>query len=90
MLDTLIKGMLINVISNTENIKIFINVRIKQMQEDTKNYKFTIKVALNNAKKRISLLDNSDKKCIMEEYKEWLNDGLNQHTVLLLREDPII
>ena len=25
-----------------------------------------------------------------EEYKEWINDGLNKHTVLLLRDDPII
>ena len=41
-------------------------------------------------KKRIKLLDNSDKKCVLEEYKEWINDGLNNHTVLLLRDDPII
>jgi len=50
----------------------------------------TIKVALDNAKKRIKLLDNSDKKCVLEEYREWINDGLNKHIVLLLREDPII
>ena len=50
----------------------------------------SIRVALDNAKKRINLLDNSDKKCVMEEYKEWINDGLNKHVVLLLREDPII
>ena len=60
------------------------------MQEDSKDYEFCIRVALNNAKKRINLLDNSDKKCILEEYKEWINDGLNKHSVLLLREDPII
>ena len=60
------------------------------MQENSKNYKFCIKVALDNAKKRINLLDNSNKKCVLEEYKEWINDGLNSHTVLLLREDPII
>ena len=41
-------------------------------------------------KKRIKLLDSSDKKCVLEEYKEWINDGLKKHTVLLLREDPII
>ena len=41
-------------------------------------------------KKRIELLDNSHKKCVIEEYKEWINDGLNKHTVLLLRDDPII
>ena len=60
------------------------------MQENSKDYEFCIKVALNNAKKRINLLDNSDKKCVLEEYKEWLNDGSNKHSVLLLREDPII
>ena len=60
------------------------------MQENSKDYEFCIKVALNNAKKRINLLDNLDKKCVLEEYKEWINDGLNKHSVLLLREDPII
>ena len=60
------------------------------MQENTKNYEFCIKAALDNAKKRINLLDNSDKKCVIDEYKEWINDGLSKHTVLLLREDPII
>ena len=49
-----------------------------------------IKVALDNARNRINLLDNSDKKCVVEEYKEWINDGLIKHSVLLLREDPII
>ena len=60
------------------------------MQENSKDFEICIKVALNNAKKRINLLDNSDKKCVLEEYKEWINEGLNKHTVLLLREDPII
>ena len=60
------------------------------MQENHKDYQFCINVALENAKKRIKLLDNSEKKCVLEEYKEWINDGLNKHTVLLLREDPII
>ncbi len=60
------------------------------MQENTRDYEFCIKVALDNAKKRINLLDNSEKKCLLEEYKEWINDGLNMNTVLLLREDPII
>ena len=60
------------------------------MQENFKNYEICINVALDNAKKRINLLDNSDKKCVLEEYKEWINDGLNMQTVLLLREDPII
>ncbi len=60
------------------------------MQENLKDYQFCVKVALDNAKKRINLLDNFDKKSVLEEYKEWINDGLNNHTVLLLREDPII
>ena len=60
------------------------------MQENSKDYEYCIKVALDNAKKRIKLLNNSDKKCVLEEYREWINDGLSKHTVLLLREDPII
>ena len=61
------------------------------MQENFKDYKFCIKLALDHAKKRINLLESSsDKKCVIEEYKEWINDGLNKHTVLLLRDDPII
>ena len=60
------------------------------MQEKSKDYKLCIMLALDNAKKRINLLDYSDKKCVMEEYKEWINDGINKHTVLLLRDDPII
>ena len=60
------------------------------MQENTNDYKFSIELALDNAKKRINLLDNSNKKCVLEEYKEWIKDGLNKHTVLLLRDDPII
>ena len=60
------------------------------MQENSKDYKFSIKLALDNAKKRINLLDNSDKKCVLEEYKEWIKDGFKKHKVLLLRDDPII
>ena len=60
------------------------------MQEQSKDYEFCIKVALDNAQKRIDLLDNSDKQSVLEEYKEWIRDGLSKHSVLLLREDPII
>ena len=60
------------------------------MQENSNDYKFCIKLALDNAKKRINLLEDSNKMCVMEEYREWLTDGLNKHTVLLLRDDPII
>ena len=60
------------------------------MQEKSKDFEYCIKLALDNAKERISILNNSDKKCVIEEYKEWIKDGLSAHTVLLLREDPII
>ncbi len=60
------------------------------MQENSQDYAFCIKLALDNAKKRIDLLSNLDKKCVLEEYKEWIKDGSNNHTILLLREDPII
>ena len=60
------------------------------MLENSNDYKFCIKLALDHAKKRIDLLDSSNKKCVIEEYKEWINDGLNKHTVSLLRDDPII
>ena len=60
------------------------------MQQNSKDYEICIKEALDNAKKRIRLLDDFNKKCVLEEYKEWMNDGLRNHTVLLLREDPII
>jgi len=58
--------------------------------ESSKDYKFCINVALDHAKKRINIVKSSDKKCLLEEYKEWIKDGLNMHTVLLVREDPII
>ena len=51
------------------------------MQENFKEYEFCIEIALNNAKKRINLLDISDKKCVLDEYKEWINDGINKHSV---------
>ena len=60
------------------------------MLENSNDYKFCIKLALDNAKKRINLLNNSDKKSVIEEYKEWIKDGLNKHAVLLLRDAPII
>ena len=60
------------------------------MPEYSNNYEFCINVALENAKKRINLLDKNDKKSILDEYREWIRDGLSEHTVLLLRDDPII
>lgn len=60
------------------------------MKENSNDYKICINLALSNAKERIKILDRSDGKCVIEEYKEWLNDGLSYHSILLLREDPII
>ena len=60
------------------------------MQEKPKDYELSIKLALENARKRINILDFADKKSVLDEYKEWLNDGLNKNSVLLLRDDPII
>ena len=60
------------------------------MQENSKDYKVCIELALENAEKRIKALNRGDKKCVQEEYKEWIKDGLDKHTVLLLRDDPII
>ena len=60
------------------------------MNNKSKDYKYCIKEALNNAKKRINVLDDVNRDSILEEYKEWLNDGLDYQSVLLLREDPII
>ena len=60
------------------------------MQENSRDYELCIKLTIDNARKRINLLNSSDKKCVLEEYKEWIEDGLSKHTVLLLREDPII
>ena len=55
-----------------------------------KDYKLCINLTIDNAKKRIKLLEKSDQKCILEEYKEWLKDGFDYQSILLLREDPII
>ena len=60
------------------------------MHEKSNGHQICINIALDNAKKRIDLLDNADKKSVLEEYKEWINDDLKNYTVLLLREDPII
>ena len=57
---------------------------------DTKDYKFCIQIAIANAKERINLLDKTDQKCILEEYKEWIKDDFDYQSILLLREDPII
>jgi|TARA_B100000282_G_scaffold222713_1_gene165782 hypothetical protein len=60
------------------------------MQENSNDYQICINEALDNAKKRINLLDKADKNSVLKEYEEWINDDLNNYTVLLLRDDPII
>ena len=60
------------------------------MKENSKDYQFCIKEAIDNAKKRINILDSFDRKSVLEEYKEWIKDGFSDQTVLLLRDDPII
>ena len=60
------------------------------MRQDSKDYRFCINIAIDNAKNRIKLVDEKDKNCLREEYDEWIKDGFNDQSVLLLREDPII
>ena len=60
------------------------------MQHNSKDCVLSINLAMDNARKRIKLLSDSDKKCVLEEYKEWIRDGLKKNSVLLLRDDPII
>ena len=60
------------------------------MKKDSIDYKFCITLAIDNAKKRIKLLEKRDQKCILEEYKEWLKESIDYQSILLLREDPII
>ncbi len=67
-----------------------IRIYLKLMQENPKDYLLCIKEVLENAEKRINLLKNDDRESVLEEYKEWINDGISNHTVLVLREDPII
>ncbi len=60
------------------------------MKKDTVDFRFCVNLAIDNAKKRIKLLENKDQKCILEEYKEWIKDGVDYQSILLLRDDPII
>ena len=60
------------------------------MKENFKDYKVCVNIAIEHAKKRINLLDKMDQKCILDEYKEWIKEGFDYQSVLLLREDPII
>ena len=60
------------------------------MKKDSVDVKFCINLAIDNAEKRIKLLEKSDQKCILEEYKEWLKERVDYQSILFLREDPII
>ena len=60
------------------------------MKENSLDYISCVNIAIENAKKRIMLLEEIDQKCIMDEYKEWIKEGFDYKSVLLLREDPII
>ena len=60
------------------------------MIDDSGGIKFCINLAIDNAEKRIKLLEKRDQKCILEEYKEWLKETIDYQSILLLREDPII
>ena len=60
------------------------------MKKETVDFKFCVNLAVDNAKKRIKLLEKKDQKCILGEYHEWLTDGVDYQSILLLREDPII
>ena len=57
---------------------------------DSREINSSIRIAVENANKRINLLSFSDRKCLIEEYKEWINEDINCNKVLFLREDPII
>ena len=60
------------------------------MKKDSIDFKFCINLAIDNAKKRIKIISKNDQKCIFEEYKEWLKNGVDYQSILLLRDDPII
>ena len=60
------------------------------MKKDSLDFKFCITLAIDNAKKRIKLLEKRDQICILKEYKEWLKDDFDFQSILLLRDDPII
>ena len=60
------------------------------MKEDSRDFNFCVNIAIDNAKKRLNLLDKADQKCILEEYGEWIKYGIDSQSILLLREDPII
>ena len=53
------------------------------MKKDSVDFKFCINLAIDNAEKRIKLLEERDQKCILEEYKEWLKETIDYQSILL-------
>ena len=47
------------------------------MRKDSEDIKFCIDLAIDNAEKRIKLLEKRDQECILEEYKDWLKEGVD-------------
>ena len=69
MFDTLILSKPGIVIFYTDKV-IFLKIKTKIMKEIPKGYEYCIQLALDNAKMRIKILENSEKKCVLEEYRE--------------------
>ena len=88
-MDTLNKLIVGYVISYTYIIKRLNSINYMN-SNDSREINSSIRIAVDNANKRIDLLSFSDRKCVIEEYKEWINEDINCHKVLFLREDPII
>ena len=60
------------------------------MKDNEIDYRRCINLAIENAKLRMSFVNELDKESIISEYKEWINEEFNYQSILLLREDPII
>ena len=77
-------------ISYTKLENLLTRIKKNQMKNNSQDFKYCINLAIDNAKERIKLLEKEDKNCVLEEYKEWINGDMNYHSILLLREDPMI
>ena len=51
------------------------------MKENSVDIKYCINLAIDNAEKRIKLLEKGDQKCILEEYKEWLKESIDYQSI---------
>ena len=77
-------------ITYTKRENLLTRIKKNQMKNKAQDFKYCINLAIDNAKERIKLLEKEDKNCVLEEYKEWINGDMNYHSILLLREDPMI